>query len=90
LIDFQKKSKKNIIPVFIGGTKMKKALRLLEKNNLPNFSSPKKAIDALDFFFMWNERKEDNFVDKESDSLEGEEDKKIVSQILDSVKKIKR
>jgi acetyltransferase len=90
LIDFQKKSKKNIIPVFIGGTKMKKALRLLEKNNLPNFSSPKKAIDALDFFFMWNERKEDNFVDKESDSLEGEEDKKIVSQILDSVKKNKR
>lgn len=48
LVDFSKKSKKNIIPVFIGGEKIVEAIKLLEANDISNFDFPKEAIDGLD------------------------------------------
>lgn len=46
--EFHKKSQKNIIPVFIGGEKIREAVGILEKSNLPNFNFPNGAITALD------------------------------------------
>ncbi len=48
LIECSKKSEKNILPVFIGGEKMKDAIKLLNENNIANFDFPSQAIDALD------------------------------------------
>ncbi|MFA6183726.1 MAG: acetate--CoA ligase family protein [Parcubacteria group bacterium] len=47
IVDFSKKTKKNILPVFIGGEKMKDAIALLKNNNIPNFDFPKEILDAL-------------------------------------------
>lgn len=48
IINHHKESKKNIIPVFIGGEKIKEAVELLKENNIVNFDFPKDIIDALD------------------------------------------
>lgn len=51
LVEFSKKTKKNIIPIFIGDEKIKSAVKILEENNIPNFEFPKEAIDALERIF---------------------------------------
>ncbi|KKP80562.1 MAG: Acetyl coenzyme A synthase alpha subunit [Candidatus Moranbacteria bacterium GW2011_GWF1_35_5] len=48
IADFKEKSQKNIIPVFIGGEKIKKAVEILAENNIPNFNFPKEVIDGLE------------------------------------------
>jgi len=48
LVDFSRKSKKNIIPVFIGGEKIAGAIGLLADNSIANFDFPKEIIDGLD------------------------------------------
>jgi len=48
IAEFSQQTTQNIIPVFIGGKKIKKALKILQKNNIPNFNFPKEIIDVLD------------------------------------------
>ncbi|EKE21816.1 MAG: hypothetical protein ACD_7C00123G0009 [uncultured bacterium] len=48
IADFKEKSQKNIIPVFIGGEKIKKAVEILAENNIPNFNFPKEVINGLE------------------------------------------
>ncbi|MFC1645067.1 acetate--CoA ligase family protein [Patescibacteria group bacterium] len=59
VVDFNKNSSKNAIPVFVGGQKMEKALNILKENNIPNFSFPKKAIDSLNKNFVWRSAKDE-------------------------------
>ncbi len=53
IVNFDRESSKNVIPVFIGGSKIKSALRILQKNNIPNFSFPKQVIDALEKIYKY-------------------------------------
>lgn len=46
--DFYQKSSKNIVPVFIGGEKIKEGRDILKNAGIPNFEFPKEVIDALD------------------------------------------
>lgn len=48
VVDFNRTSKKNIVPIFIGGDKLETAVEILAENNIPNFDFPKEVIDALD------------------------------------------
>ena len=48
IVDFKKKSQKNILPVFIGGEKMKGAIKILKDSDVSNFNFPKEVVDALD------------------------------------------
>jgi len=57
LINFKKESDKNIISIFIGGDRVKKAISNLEKNNIPNFAFPDRGISALDKYFKWSKSK---------------------------------
>ena len=50
---FKNKTKKIITAVFIGGEKIAQALDILKENNIPNFSSPEKAVNALNKYDKW-------------------------------------
>lgn len=56
VVDFYNKSQKNILPIFIGGEKIDKALEILRKNKIPNFNFPQKAVDALNQMIVGNEK----------------------------------
>lgn len=58
MINFKNKSGKNIISIFIGGDRVKKAISNLKKNNIPNFSFPDQGIDALDKYYNWGKARE--------------------------------
>lgn len=90
LADFSEKSGKNIIPVFIGGEKMIGALKILNKNNIPNFSFPKEVVDALNLFYKWKIKEKNTIVEAEPLEAEKNGDKEFVSQTISSVKKNKR
>jgi len=94
IVNFSKKSLKNIIPVFIGGEKIKKALEILNKNNIPNFSFPKDAVDALNRSYelqVMNYEKNNSKMKTDFDNvLDKNQDKEFVSQIVSSVKKNNR
>ena len=54
LIDFGKKNKNiQLLAAFVGGKRIEKAEIILKKNNIPNFSFPEQAVDALDKYFKW-------------------------------------
>lgn len=87
LIDFSRKSSKNIIPVFVGGEKMEKTFKILNDNDMPNFSFPKEAVDALDHFYNWYMNKRN---DREKEIPDENESKEDISRMIDSVKKNNR
>lgn len=49
--------KKNVttLTVFIGGDKVSSAIKTLKKNEIPNFTDPQRAINALDKYAKWGE-----------------------------------
>lgn len=53
LVDFKKKSSKNLIAVFIGGQKIENAKVLLNENGIAVFAHPEEAVTALDKFYFW-------------------------------------
>lgn len=57
VINFRKKSKKNVSAVFIGGKRVEKSIKKLRENDIPNFEYPDQAISALDAYFRWNENR---------------------------------
>ena len=85
--DFSKKSSKNVIPVFIGGEKMEEVLKILNKNDIPNFSFPKEAVDALGLFYDWELRKNKEISNNGKTNLISEGNREFASQIISSVKK---
>jgi len=59
IINFRRKTKKTVVTVFIGGDRVKKAVRKLEENGIPNFVFPDRAVKALDSYYTWNVKKND-------------------------------
>ncbi|MDH4330269.1 MAG: acetate--CoA ligase family protein, partial [Candidatus Moranbacteria bacterium] len=87
--DFNSKSSKNALPVFIGGEKMEKALEVLEKNDIPNFNFPGDAIDALSKYYDWNEKRKDilEVEEFESNSERADRLEKIISSAKEKGRK---
>lgn len=54
IIQFKKKSSSNISTVFIGGDRVKKAIKKLKDNSIPNFDFPDQAVTALDKYYKWS------------------------------------
>jgi len=53
IISFADKGESTVITSFIGGEKVKSAIKNLEKNNIPNFFFPEQAVKALDSYYHW-------------------------------------
>lgn len=58
IISARKKSKKIIIASFVGGERVFEAVEMLGENGVPNFSSPERAVRALDSYCKWNKIRE--------------------------------
>lgn len=54
IIEFKKKSKKNIVAIFVGGKRISKVLPSLNRHKIPVFSYPEMAIKCLDQYYKWN------------------------------------
>jgi acetate---CoA ligase (ADP-forming) len=54
IINFKKKSDKNISTVFIGGKRIEKAIRKIKEAGIPNFEYPDQAVFALDLYYKWS------------------------------------
>lgn len=72
VVNFSQQSSQNIIPVFIGGEKIKNAVKILQENELPNFEFPKKIVDVLDKIAVNEEyREEKTIMISNEDSIVG-------------------
>ncbi|MBU0647260.1 MAG: acetate--CoA ligase family protein [Patescibacteria group bacterium] len=47
IVSFFKKYKKPIFTCFFGQKSVEKAIKILEKNNIPNFDTPEKAVEVI-------------------------------------------
>lgn len=63
IISFKKKTEKTVATIFIGGDRIKKAVKKMEENNIPNFLFPHAAINALDKYYAWSTRREKKYAD---------------------------
>ena len=50
----------DIIPVFIGGDRVSRAIEKLTENGLVNFNSPEAAIEALEKYYIWQKFRKNN------------------------------
>lgn len=57
IIQFKKKTGRNIVASFIGGKRVEKAIKNMKSSGIPNFNFPHLAIEALDVYFQWSARK---------------------------------
>ncbi|NMC87100.1 MAG: hypothetical protein GYA69_01455 [Candidatus Moranbacteria bacterium] len=48
------KNKALIAAVFVGGERVEDSIADLKKNNVPCFSDPQSAVDAIDKYYKWN------------------------------------
>ncbi len=55
LIALKDKTKKTIVTVFLGGTRVDAALIELKEQGICNFNFPDQAVNALEDYFNWNE-----------------------------------
>jgi len=88
LVKFKKNSQKNVVAVFVGGEKIEEALGILNQNKITVFSSPEKAIDALEKYYSWKERA--GGIIKFADFKINEERKGKISEIIKKAKSEKR
>ena len=54
IVNFRKKTEKTVITVFIGGDRIKRAVKKMEENNIPNFGFPDRAVSALNAYYNWS------------------------------------
>ena len=54
IIRLRKTSGSEIVAVFIGGERTKNSVLSLKQNNIPNFSDPGKAVNALEKYYKWD------------------------------------
>lgn len=60
IINFKKKSDKNITTIFIGGKRVEKAVKKIKESGIPNFEYPDQAISALDLYCRWDDYQRKN------------------------------
>jgi len=80
IVSFFKKYKKPILTCFFGQKNVKKAIEILEKNKIPNFDSPEKAIEVIQK--MYENKK---IIEKENVAQLGIFEKEKIKKILDNV-----
>lgn len=80
---FKKTFTKPIVASFIGGDEVEKGVRILEKNGIPNFEFPERAVKALsELYFYKNFKKSVKPIEKERLSKRN----KVVEKILQHAK----
>ena len=85
IIAFKNKTKKVIVTVFLGGTRVEKAISSLKENGICNFSFPDQAVRALDGYFRWNEFRKHKI--KKEEQIINLKRKKKVAEIIEEAKK---
>lgn len=90
IIEFRNRTSKKIISVFLGGEKIKESLEKLSEAGISNFSSPEKAVNTLDKYYLWNlfrKNPEENYeINKRGTS----ERKGMVSRIFEKARQKNR
>ncbi len=61
IVEFSKNSDKLIATSFLGDKEIKSAIKILNSNNIANFTSPTSAINSLDKLYKW---KNFNYIDE--------------------------
>lgn len=64
IISFKNKNQSTIVASFIGGRRVEKAQKKLQKNGIPNFRFPHEAVEALDKYYEWSIKKDSLFPEK--------------------------
>lgn len=54
IVEAKKNGDSLVLTAFIGGERTKEAALGLKQNNIPNFSDPESAVNALDKYYKWN------------------------------------
>jgi len=80
IIDLKKQSRKTIVTVFVGGTRVDVAVAKLKDNGICNFSFPDQAVQSLDRYFSWNEFKKRK--SKTSEQITNAKRKEKVSALI--------
>jgi len=57
------KNQSTIVTSFIGGKRVERAQRKLRENGVPNFKFPHQAVEALDKYYDWNNKKNDAVIE---------------------------
>jgi acetyltransferase len=57
IVKFKKQTEKNILVAFVGGEKIEEALKILQKNNIPNIPFPDRAITVINDYYNWGKNK---------------------------------
>lgn len=76
IVEFKKNWKKTVVSVFLGSEKIEKSLEILSKGNVPNFSSPEKAVSALEKYYQWEINKNKIEIKKITQGIENSEKNK--------------
>lgn len=91
IIEAREKQDANVISIFIGGDKVKKAIERLREKRIPNFSNPDNAVRALNKYFQWSEfkaKKSAVLAASHNTANEKEQEVKIFSERKKEVEKI--
>ena len=83
IIEFRKKTDKNVATIFIGGERVEKAINKLRNNGVCNFAFPEEAVKASNDYYDWSLRNQK----KNNSSFEvHEERKEKVGKMIEKTK----
>lgn len=88
IIKFQKKTKKLVTTVFLGGEKVEKAIVKIKKKGICNFSFPNEAVETIDKYYLWNKLK--NVKRKTNEQIINKKRREKVLAIIEKAKSEKR
>ncbi len=88
IINFKKNTDKLMATIFLGGTKIAKAVDELKKNGICNFNFPNQAIKTLNDYYQWSEYKEIKI--KTSAQISNLKRQQKVREIIEKAKQQKR
>ncbi|MFA6047824.1 MAG: acetate--CoA ligase family protein [Parcubacteria group bacterium] len=57
IIQFKNKNQATIVTSFIGGKRIERAVKKLRESGVPNFRFPHSAVEALDKYYGWNNKR---------------------------------
>lgn len=86
IIEFKNKTDKKIVTVFLGGEKIKKSLKTLNDAGISNFSSPEKAVNALNKYYYWNLFKKSAAEDYETNKRGVSERMELTLKMIEKVR----
>lgn len=90
IIEFRNRTSKKIISVFLGGEKIKESLEKLSEAGISNFSSPEKAVNTLDKYYLWNLLRKNPEENYEINKRGTSERKGMVSRIFEKARQENR